>query len=80
MSELHTPVLRKAQQKVEGTTMTRQETETKMEEVENTLKALIGLKVVDTGLIDGVPALRLSDGSTVWIENVAKNGVMVIVR
>ena len=49
-------------------------------QTEETLKSLVGLKVVEAGLIQGVPAVRLSDGSTVWIENVAKDGVMTVKR
>lgn len=45
---------------------------------ESVVKQLVGKKVESAGLIQGVPAIKLEDGSVIWIENLAKNGQMIL--
>jgi len=48
------------------------------EERESALKELFGKKIVGIGLINDVPAVKLDDGTTIWIENAVKNGKTLI--
>ena len=42
------------------------------------LETFKGKKIVGAGTINGVPAFKLSDGTTVWIQNIAQEGEMVL--